>query len=99
MGYQFSFFQSSYKRAKYSNNDVRVMDEMLKLIQQLCEGHNSKLQLFLGENYMAEELNIFSAKPVKGDDDDDDDPKDDDDEDEKDSDQRSRIILLSGSRR
>jgi len=62
MGYQFSSFQSCYKKAKYSNNDVDVMDEMLKLIQQLCEGHNSNLQEFLGEDYMAEELDIFSAK-------------------------------------
>eukprot|EP00445_Apocalathium_hangoei_P037165 CAMPEP_0203941156 /NCGR_PEP_ID=MMETSP0359-20131031/77589_1 /ASSEMBLY_ACC=CAM_ASM_000338 /TAXON_ID=268821 /ORGANISM="Scrippsiella Hangoei, Strain SHTV-5" /LENGTH=360 /DNA_ID=CAMNT_0050871675 /DNA_START=20 /DNA_END=1098 /DNA_ORIENTATION=- len=80
MGYQFSFFQSCYKKVMYSDNDVDMMAGMLKLIQQLCEGHKVDLQDFLGEDYTAEVLNIFSMKQDEDDDDDKDNDKDDDDD-------------------
>merc|ERR1719193_1108417 len=72
MGYQFSFFQSCFKRVMYTENDVDMMAGMLKLIQQLCEGHKTDLQDFLGEDYTKEVLNIFSMKQTVEDDDDDD---------------------------
>jgi len=83
MGYQFSSFQSCYRKAVYTDNDVDMMAGMLKLIQQLCEGHKADLQEFLGEDYTAEVLNIFSKKQTYDDDDDDNkkDEPDDDDED------------------
>uniref|UniRef100_A0A7S4SW96 Ion transport domain-containing protein n=1 Tax=Alexandrium monilatum TaxID=311494 RepID=A0A7S4SW96_9DINO len=62
----------------YSDDDVDMMTGMLKLIQQLCEGHNQTLQDFLGEDYTALQLDIFSA-PIAADDDDDD-PKGEEEE-------------------
>eukprot|EP00933_Yihiella_yeosuensis_P029935 TRINITY_DN2358_c0_g1_i1.p1 TRINITY_DN2358_c0_g1~~TRINITY_DN2358_c0_g1_i1.p1 ORF type:complete len:937 (+),score=183.81 TRINITY_DN2358_c0_g1_i1:206-2812(+) len=62
------------------------MAGMLKLIQQLCEGHLQPLQDFLGADYTVEELDIFSARMLPGQDDDDDDnakaKKRDDDQEE-----------------
>merc|ERR1711968_393240 len=57
-----------------------MMAGMLKLIQQLCEGHNEVLQTFLGEDYTAEQKDIFSSKMMSLDDDDDKPDEDDDDD-------------------
>merc|ERR1719253_285151 len=81
MGYQFKAFQCMYKINSYTDDDINVMEDMLKLIQQLCEGHNPELQKFLGEDYTFEETNIFTAKALAGDDDDDEGKDLDDDED------------------
>eukprot|EP00927_Polykrikos_kofoidii_P076835 TRINITY_DN73860_c0_g1_i1.p1 TRINITY_DN73860_c0_g1~~TRINITY_DN73860_c0_g1_i1.p1 ORF type:complete len:1051 (-),score=212.36 TRINITY_DN73860_c0_g1_i1:79-3231(-) len=60
MGYQFSSFRLAFQKAMTTNTDIDMMKGMLKLIQQLCEGHNSDLQDFLGENYTADKQDIFS---------------------------------------
>eukprot|EP00928_Gymnodinium_smaydae_P073705 TRINITY_DN5685_c0_g2_i2.p1 TRINITY_DN5685_c0_g2~~TRINITY_DN5685_c0_g2_i2.p1 ORF type:complete len:2031 (+),score=578.31 TRINITY_DN5685_c0_g2_i2:833-6094(+) len=79
MGFQFSSFQNNFKSARQTNTDMDMMAGMLKLIQQLCEGHNSELQEFLGEDYTAEVQDIFSAGVVDEDADDDKEEEDEDD--------------------
>jgi len=90
MGYQFSHFFVAYKKATVTNTEMDMMAEMLKLIQQLCEGHNERLQDFLGEDYTEEQHNIFSVKTI--DDDDDDNEKEEDDEDDDGDGQPNNIV-------
>eukprot|EP00913_Durusdinium_trenchii_P025484 g23922.t1 len=66
IGFQFCVFEDLYKRDTYTENHIDMMAGMLKLIQQLCEGHLQPLQEFLGADYTVEELDIFSAKTLPG---------------------------------
>jgi len=66
VGFQFCVFEDLYKRDTYTENHIDMMAAMLKLIQQLCEGHLQALQEFLGADYTVEELDIFSAKTLPG---------------------------------
>ncbi|CAJ1399520.1 unnamed protein product [Effrenium voratum] len=64
IGFQFCVFEDLYRRDTYTENHIDMMAGMLKLIQQLCEGHLQPLQEFLGADYTVEELDIFSAKTL-----------------------------------
>ena len=51
LAYQFSDFHS---HEQHGEDDVQVIGVMLRKLQNLCEGHNSTLQAFVGEDLSIE---------------------------------------------
>eukprot|EP00931_Biecheleriopsis_adriatica_P055980 TRINITY_DN33185_c0_g1_i1.p1 TRINITY_DN33185_c0_g1~~TRINITY_DN33185_c0_g1_i1.p1 ORF type:complete len:3737 (+),score=795.69 TRINITY_DN33185_c0_g1_i1:1026-12236(+) len=75
LAYQFSDFAS---RSGTSGDEIQAVDVMLRKIQNLCEGHNSELQAFVGEDLSIEDKDFSTllAEYLEKNDDDDDDDQD-----------------------
>lgn len=75
LAYQFSSF---HHHEQHGDDETRVMDVMLRKIQNLCEGHNSKLQAFVGEDLSIEDKDFATllAEYLQRNEDDDDDDQD-----------------------
>lgn len=75
LAYQFSDFHS---HEQHGEDDVQVIGVMLRKLQNLCEGHNSTLQAFVGEDLSIEgkDFATLMAEYLQKSEDDDDDDQD-----------------------
>ncbi|CAK9028783.1 4 [Durusdinium trenchii] len=75
LAYQFSDFHSN---EQHGEDDVQVIGVMLRKLQNLCEGHNSTLQAFVGEDLSIEgkDFATLMAEYLQKSEDDDDDDQD-----------------------